>query len=94
MKKILFIDRDGTLIQEDWGGNQQIDHINKYRWLPQCLSNLAKIAKEGHYTLVMVSNQDGLGKDFFPEEDFYAVQNHIMDTMASMKINREESVTI
>lgn len=90
MKKILFIDRDGTLIQEDWKGNQQIDHINKYRWLPNCISNLAKLAKEGNYTLVMVTNQDGLGKDFFPESDFYAVQNHIMDTMASEGIQWKE----
>lgn len=77
--KVLFIDRDGTLINEPT--NFQIDDFSKLSFLPNAISCLHKIAKELDYTLVMVSNQDGLGTPSFPYETFYPVQNFIVDTL-------------
>lgn len=73
MKKVLFIDRDGTLIKEP--EDQQIDAFQKLEFLPGALSCLARIALELDYELVMVTNQDGLGTDSFPEDDFWPVHN-------------------
>jgi imidazoleglycerol-phosphate dehydratase/histidinol-phosphatase len=78
MKKVLFIDRDGTLIYEP--EDFQIDAFEKLRFLPFVFSSLSKIAKELDYELVLVSNQDGLGTESFPEETFYPVQNFILQT--------------
>jgi imidazoleglycerol-phosphate dehydratase / histidinol-phosphatase len=77
-KKILFIDRDGTLILEP--SDYQIDAFEKLEFYPGALSNLGKIAKELDYELVMVSNQDGLGTASFPEETFWPVQQFILKT--------------
>ncbi|MEO8074601.1 MAG: bifunctional histidinol-phosphatase/imidazoleglycerol-phosphate dehydratase HisB [Acidobacteriota bacterium] len=79
MKKVLFIDRDGTLIFEP--EDFQIDSFAKLKFLPEMISNLAKIARETTFELVMVSNQDGLGTESFPEENFYPVQNFIVQTL-------------
>lgn len=78
-KKVLFIDRDGTIIVEP--SDFQIDSFEKLVFYPKAISNLAKIAKELDYELVMVSNQDGLGTASFPEETFYPVQNFILQTL-------------
>ncbi len=78
MKKLLFIDRDGTLIYEP--EDFQIDSFAKLKFLPFAISALGKIARETDYELVMVSNQDGLGTFAFPEENFYPVQNFILQT--------------
>lgn len=78
-KKVLFIDRDGTLIQEP--EDFQIDSFEKLVFFPGAISNLAKIAKELDYIFVMVSNQDGLGTASFPEVTFYPVQNFIIQTL-------------
>jgi imidazoleglycerol-phosphate dehydratase / histidinol-phosphatase len=78
-KKILFIDRDGTIIREP--EDYQIDSFEKLEFLPYAISSLSKIAKELNYDFVMVSNQDGLGTDSFPEETFYPVQNFIINTL-------------
>lgn len=78
-KKVLFIDRDGTIIREP--EDFQIDRFEKLEFLPYAISGLSKIAKELNYTLVMVSNQDGLGTDSFPEESFYPIQNFILQTL-------------
>ncbi|MDR1581846.1 MAG: bifunctional histidinol-phosphatase/imidazoleglycerol-phosphate dehydratase HisB [Prevotellaceae bacterium] len=77
MKKILFIDRDGTLVVEP-PTDCQIDSFEKLEFYPGVFQNLAKIAKELDYELVMVTNQDGLGTESFPEETFFPVHNKII----------------
>ncbi len=79
MKKVLFVDRDGTLIEEP--EDFQIDSFEKLKFLPEVFSYLGKIARELDYELVMVSNQDGLGTASFPEETFHPVQNFIVRTL-------------
>ncbi len=64
-KKVLFIDRDGTIIKEP-PTDFQVDSLEKLEFLPKSISNLRKIAEETDYELVMVTNQDGLGTDSFP----------------------------
>ena len=75
-KKVLFIDRDGTIIKETY--DQQIDAFDKMIFYPKVFSNLSKIAKELDYELVMITNQDGLGTAIFPEETFWPVHNFIL----------------
>src|SRR5690606_26317077 len=76
MKRVLFIDRDGTLIYEP--EDFQVDSFEKLKLLPGVITYLSKIAREYNYELVMVTNQDGLGTDSFPEKDFFAVQDHLI----------------
>ena len=76
-RKVLFIDRDGTLIKET--AYEQIDAFDKIIFYPKAFTYLGKIAKELDYELVMISNQDGLGTDIFPEDTFWPVHNFIMD---------------
>jgi len=78
-KKVLFIDRDGTLIKEP--ADEQIDAFEKLIFYPGIFTYLGKIAKELSYELVMVTNQDGLGTESYPEDTFWPVQNFIMSTM-------------
>ncbi len=80
MKKVLFIDRDGTIIVEP-PEDFQVDSLEKLRFLPKAISNLRKIAEELDYELVMVTNQDGLGTDSFPEDTFWPAQNRMMETL-------------
>ena len=79
MKKILFIDRDGTLIFEP--SDFQIDSFEKLSFLPGVFSWLGKIARELDYEFVMVTNQDGLGTSSFPEDTFWPVQNFIIKAL-------------
>src|SRR5829696_8320597 len=81
MKKVLFIDRDGTLIFEP--EDFQVDAFEKLKFLPQVLTYLGKIARELDFELVLVTNQDGLGTDAFPEKSFFAVQDFILQTLES-----------
>jgi imidazoleglycerol-phosphate dehydratase/histidinol-phosphatase len=76
MKKALFIDRDGTLILEP--PDEQIDSLEKLEFYPGVFSWLSKIAKESEYELVMITNQDGLGTDRFPEDTFWPAHNKMM----------------
>jgi imidazoleglycerol-phosphate dehydratase/histidinol-phosphatase len=78
LKKILFIDRDGTLIKEP--ADQQIDSFHKLEFYPKALQYLPRIARELDFELVMVTNQDGLGTVSHPEENFYPVHNLVMKT--------------
>lgn len=75
-KKVLFIDRDGTLIKETV--DEQIDAFDKMVFYPKVFANLSKIATELDYELVMITNQDGLGTDSFPEDTFWPVHNFII----------------
>lgn len=87
-KKVLFIDRDGTIIREP--EDFQIDSFEKLEFLPNSISSLSKIARELNYELVMVSNQDGLGTDSFPEDTFWPVQNFIINTLKNEGVNFAE----
>jgi imidazoleglycerol-phosphate dehydratase/histidinol-phosphatase len=82
MKKVLFIDRDGTLIVEPVV-DQQVDSFEKLEFLPHVISNLKKINDEFDFELVMVTNQDGLGTNSFPEDTFWPVHNKMLDILAS-----------
>lgn len=86
MKKVLFIDRDGTLIHEP-SDNPQIDSLEKLEYLPGVFSALGNIASSGQFELVMVTNQDGLGTASFPEQDFWPVQNKVIQAMAGEGIH-------
>jgi len=79
MKKVLFIDRDGTLIIEP-PVDFQVDSLEKLEFYPGVFLNLSKIAREMDYELVMVTNQDGLGTDSFPYEDFIKPQEKMLKT--------------
>ena len=83
-RKVLFIDRDGTLIKET--ADEQIDAFDKIIFYPKAFTYLGKIAKELDYELVMISNQDGLGTDIFPEDTFWPVHNFIMDSFENEDI--------
>ncbi|MFA5818878.1 MAG: bifunctional histidinol-phosphatase/imidazoleglycerol-phosphate dehydratase HisB [Bacteroidales bacterium] len=79
MKKVLFIDRDGTIIAEP--EDEQVDSFEKLLFLPGAITNLSKIAKETDFELVMVTNQDGLGTESFPEETFWPVHNKVLQIL-------------
>ena len=90
MKKVLFIDRDGTIIEEP--EDEQIDSFEKFRFLPGVIGALSRIVRELDYELVMVTNQDGLGTDSFPEDTFWPVQNKMLDILAGEGITFREIV--
>ena len=88
MKKVLFIDRDGTLIKEP--ADEQIDAFEKLDFYPKVFQYLSKIAKELNFEIVMITNQDGLGTDIYPEETFWPVHNFIIKTFEAEGIKFEE----
>ncbi len=77
-KKVLFIDRDGTLVLEP-PIDYQLDSLSKLEFYPKVFQYMAKIATELDYELVMVTNQDGLGTNSFPEDTFWPAQNKIIN---------------
>ena len=79
MKKILFIDRDGTLICEP--EDEQVDSFEKLKFVDGVFSNLSFIRQHLDFRFVMVSNQDGLGTPSFPEETFWPVHNFILQSL-------------
>lgn len=81
IKKVLFIDRDGTLIIEP--EDEQIDAFSKLKFYPGALQYLPRIARELDYQLVLVTNQDGLGTQSHPEENFWPVHRFVMETFAA-----------
>ena len=85
MKRVLFIDRDGTLIIEP--ADQQIDSLEKLEFYPGVFSWLSKIAVETDFELAMVTNQDGLGTSSFPEDTFWPAHNKIMTALANEGIH-------
>jgi imidazoleglycerol-phosphate dehydratase/histidinol-phosphatase len=80
MKRILFIDRDGTLINEA-PPTYQLDSFDKLTFYPKMFEYMGKIAKELDYELVMVTNQDGLGTAGFPEDTFWPLHNLVMKSL-------------
>jgi len=81
MKRVLFIDRDGTIIKEA-PPTYQIDSFDKLEFYPEVFNYLGRIAAELDYELVMVTNQDGLGTDSYPEKDFNAIHHFVMKSFA------------
>jgi imidazoleglycerol-phosphate dehydratase / histidinol-phosphatase len=88
MKKVLFIDRDGTIIVEP--PDEQVDLFEKLKFLPGVISALGKITAETDYELVMVTNQDGLGTSSFPEETFWPVHEKMLQILKDEGINFKE----
>ncbi len=79
MRRLLFIDRDGTILEEP--EDEQIDSLEKFRFVPGCITALSYIRRHTNYSLVMVSNQDGLGTPLFPWETFWPSQNLMLSTL-------------
>ena len=88
MKKVLFIDRDGTLALEP--ENYELDALDKLVFYPGVFQYLGRIAKELDYELVMVTNQDGLGTDSFPEDTFWPTHEFMMTALKNEGINFSE----
>lgn len=88
MKKVLFIDRDGTLVREP--EDEQIDSLEKLEFYPGVFQYLARIATELEYELVMVTNQDGLGTASFPEETFWPAHNKILKAFENEGVHFSE----
>ncbi|WP_179021972.1 bifunctional histidinol-phosphatase/imidazoleglycerol-phosphate dehydratase HisB [Winogradskyella forsetii] len=89
MKKVLFIDRDGTLAIEP-PIDFQLDSLEKLEFYPGVFQWLSRIAKELDYELVMVTNQDGLGTDSFPEDTFWPAQNKIIQAFKNEGVEFSE----
>jgi imidazoleglycerol-phosphate dehydratase/histidinol-phosphatase len=87
-KRILFIDRDGTIIKETV--DEQINAFDKMIFYPKAFTYLGKIAKELDFELVMITNQDGLGTDSFPEETFWPVHNFILKSFENEGVQFSE----
>ena len=88
MKRVLFIDRDGTLIKEP--ADEQIDSFEKLIFYPKALFYLSKIADELDFELVLVTNQDGLGTSVYPENTFWPVHNFVMQTFKNEGVEFNE----
>ncbi|MEL6804802.1 MAG: bifunctional histidinol-phosphatase/imidazoleglycerol-phosphate dehydratase, partial [Bacteroidota bacterium] len=79
MQKVLFLDRDGTLALEP--SDYQLDSLDKLEFYPGVFRWLGRLVREMNFRMVMVTNQDGLGTDSFPEEDFWPSQNFILKAL-------------
>ena len=90
MKRYLFIDRDGTLVEEP--SDEQVDDFSKLKFVKGVIGALNFLARHTDYRLVMVSNQDGLGTPAFPEEDFWPVHQFIVDTLEGEGIHFDEQL--
>ncbi|MCJ8163678.1 bifunctional histidinol-phosphatase/imidazoleglycerol-phosphate dehydratase HisB [Pontibacter sp. E15-1] len=89
MKKALFIDRDGTILIEP-KTDFQVDSFEKFAFVPKSISNMARIFHELDYEFVMVTNQDGLGTDSYPEDTFWPYQNKMLEVLESEGIKFDE----
>jgi imidazoleglycerol-phosphate dehydratase/histidinol-phosphatase len=81
MKRVLLLDRDGVVLVEPPGDNQ-IDQLAEVIFLPRCIATLARIADEMDFYKVMITNQDGLGTDTYPDDTFYPYQDLMIRTLA------------
>ena len=86
-RKLLFVDRDGCLIEEP--SDFQVDSLDKFKLLPGVIEALSRLVRAG-YQLVMVTNQDGLGTESFPEPSFWPVQNMLLNVLSSQGIEFKE----
>lgn len=85
-KRVLFIDRDGTIIVEP-PVTRQVDSLDKVEFLPGAITALSSIAQLSAFELVMVTNQDGLGTPSFPESDFWPAQNLVVTMLRNEGIH-------
>ncbi|PRZ02103.1 bifunctional histidinol-phosphatase/imidazoleglycerol-phosphate dehydratase HisB [Marinilabilia salmonicolor] len=85
LKRVLFIDRDGTIIKEP-PSDYQVDSLEKLEFYPGAITALNRIVKDLDFELVMVTNQDGLGTSSFPEETFWPAQNRMLNTLEGESI--------
>ena len=90
MQKVLFIDRDGTIIREP--EDEQIDSLEKLEFVPGAISALRKIAEETDYWLVMITNQDGLGTDSFPEDTFWPAHRKMLSVLEGENVRFDEII--
>ena len=88
MKPVLFIDRDGTIIKEP--ADEQIDSFEKLEFYPKVFHYLSKIAKELNFEIVMITNQDGLGTEVYPENTFWPIHDFILKTFEQEGVVFEE----
>jgi imidazoleglycerol-phosphate dehydratase/histidinol-phosphatase len=88
MKRILFIDRDGTLVEEPH--DEQVDALEKIRFTRGMFRNLSLLREKTDFLFVMVSNQDGLGTSAFPEETFWPAHNFILQALEGEGITFDE----
>lgn len=88
MKKTLFIDRDGTIIAEP--PDEQVDSLEKLEFIPGVITALAKISVSTGFDLVMVTNQDGLGRTLFPEENFWPAHNKMLKILEGEGVHFSE----
>ena len=88
MKRVLFIDRDGTIIREP--EDEQIDAFEKLQFVPGVFSALSFLRQHTDFEIVMVSNQDGLGTEAFPEPTFWPVHNFILETLKGEGVTFDE----
>ncbi|MFB9053707.1 bifunctional histidinol-phosphatase/imidazoleglycerol-phosphate dehydratase HisB [Formosa undariae] len=87
-QKVLFIDRDGTIIREP--ADEQIDSFEKLEFYPKVFQYLSKIAKELDFEIVMITNQDGLGTEVYPEDSFWPVHNFILEAFKNEGVEFKE----
>ena len=78
-KRVLFIDRDGTIVVEP--SDEQLDSFDKLEFVPGVFKSLSFLREHTDFEFVMASNQDGLGTPSYPEKDFYPTQNFILNTL-------------
>ena len=90
MQRVLFIDRDGTLIEEPY--DEQIDSFEKLKFVDGVFRNLGFIRRKLDFRFVMVSNQDGLGTSSFPEDTFWPVHDFILQTLEGEGISFDEQL--
>ena len=88
MKRVLFIDRDGTLIKEP--ADEQIDAFDKLIFYPKVFTYMNKICNELDFEIVMITNQDGLGTEVYPEESFWPVHNFVIQSFKNEGVEFEE----
>ncbi len=81
MKRILFLDRDGTILKET--DDELVDHLSKFEFMPRVITNLSRVVRDFDFELVMITNQDGLGTPVFPEEKFWPLHNLMLSVLAA-----------
>ncbi len=91
MKKVLFIDRDGTIIGEP-KGTEQVDSLELLEFIPNVIGSLNRLQQQTDFELVMVTNQDGLGTDSYPEDTFWPAHNKMLTTLKGEGVSFAEVV--